>query len=311
MKHIPCAICGGDNSSTILSSCDKYLCVDKTKFTLVRCNSCGLLYLNPQPTMAELKKYYPPYYPSYLPHYDVLEHSRSYEILKKIKRIILPDQNKKAAQSPMEMIDTQTHKKVLDFGCGSGNFLSSLKKEHPQWELYGFDISANKERIKSDKNIIVFYDDFESLLKHFPEEFFDKIYLNNVLEHLNDPVIILKNLASLLHPQGEIIIEVPNINSIKFKIFRSNFSALDIPRHLYHFNPATLLALCKKCGLTIAELTSVGSSKGTVRSINYAFGIHKDKINPILLFIVDKIAKFIGEKRINDDSMIARVKKLF
>lgn len=310
MRYIPCALCGSTRSKKLLTSYDKYLRVDRTKFTLVRCTECGLVYLNPQPTMEELAKYYPSHYPSYSPQYDVLEHNWLYDFIKKIKRLLRRGSDIKETLPKRKEVDTETRLKVLDFGCGSGRFLLSLKEVHPLWNLYGFDIGANKEVRNIDSNITIIIDVPDSLFVHFEKESFDHIYLNNVLEHVNDPVSVLRNLATLLKPSGEMTIEVPNIDSIKFKIFRSNFFSLEIPRHLYHFSPKTLGALCAKCDLTVESIEKIGSAKGTVRSIYYTLGIHKDKLDPLVLFVVDKLTKSFGEKRINDDSIIAHVKKI-
>ena len=307
MKYISCAICGSTSSNTFLTSYDKYLRVDKTKFTLVRCADCGLVYLNPQPTMEELAKYYPPHYPSYLTSYDVLERNRLLEFLKGIKRLFSP--NHPAPFRQGEVSSDTSRLRILDFGCGSGRFLLSMRLAHPLWELHGFDISTKQDIKFIGHGISIILDAPDAIGSHFEKESFDRIYLNNVLEHVNDPVATLRMLAALLKPEGEMIIEVPNIDSIKFKMFRSNFFPLEIPRHLYHFSPSTLSMLCAKCGLTTIEVEKIGSAKGTVRSLYYALGIHKDKIDPLLLLIVDKMTKLIGEKRINDDSMIARVKK--
>lgn len=308
MKYIPCAICGSTSSNTLLTSYDKYLRVDKTKFTLVRCADCGLVYLNPQPTMEELAKYYPPHYPSYLTNYNVLEHNRLLEFLKGIKRLFFsppPSSTSSANETPSDT----SRLRILDFGCGSGRSLLQMRLAHPLWELHGFDISTNQEIKSIGHDISIILDTPDAIDSHFENESFDRIYLNNVLEHVNDPVATLRMLATLLKQEGEMIIEVPNIDSIKFKIFRSNFFPLEIPRHLYHFSPSTLSKLCAKCGLSTIEVEKIGSAKGTVRSLYYALGIHKDKIDPLLLLIVDKITKLIGEKKINDDGMIVRVKK--
>ena len=306
MHIIPCAICNSTDSKKVLVSYDKYLRVDDTRFTLVRCAVCGLVYLNPQPTMEELAKYYPPHYPSYLPEYQVLERNRFLEFLKNIKKVFLPSAHPSIGRTiPAD----SSRLRVLDFGCGSGRFLLSMRRAHPAWELYGFDIATNQEIRLLGNDISIVLDAPNKLASHFENESFDRIYLNNVLEHVNDPVVTLQTLSTLLTPNGEIIIEVPNIDSIKFKIFGSNFFPLEIPRHLYHFSPSTLSRLCTKCGLSVFEIRKIGSAKGTVRSLYYALGIHKDKLDPLLLFVVDKMTKLVGEKRINDDSMVARVKK--
>jgi 2-polyprenyl-3-methyl-5-hydroxy-6-metoxy-1,4-benzoquinol methylase len=220
--------------------------------------------------------------------------------IKAKEKIILPE-NRKA--------DTVTEKTVLDFGCGAGKNLLALRAEHTKWKLYGFDISANKEVITIGNDISIIYDDINKLKDSFNHEYFDIIYMNNVLEHLSDPIQTLKDLKHLLKNDGTIIIEVPNIDSIKFKIFGKYFSSLDIPRHLYDFSPKTLSIICEKSGLKIKSFTLNGSTKSTLRSIYYMFGIYKKDLNRILFKIISVLTKMIGEKNINEDVIVAVVFK--
>jgi 2-polyprenyl-3-methyl-5-hydroxy-6-metoxy-1,4-benzoquinol methylase len=308
MIEVPCAICKSSDSKKILTGYDKYLHVDKKRFDLVRCNKCTLVYLYPQPSIAELARYYPPHYPSYLPEYSVLEKSPTLEFIKRAKRFLgaAPKPDAKKKEEPAELA---TKKKVLDFGCGRGDFLVRLHKQHPKWELIGFDISANKDIKKIGESIKIYYDEREVLAREFAPGTFDEIHLCNVLEHLNDPKETLTMLASLLKAGGEMVIEVPNIDSIKLKIFGSNFFCLEIPRHLYHFNIKTLRLMCAEADLKVTSHKIAGSAKSTVRSIYFALGIHKDTLNPIHLYIADKATKLLGETWINDDSIFARIGK--
>lgn len=300
MKDVPCNLCGADAALLVAVGYDKYLGVDRTKFNLVRCTTCGLHYLNPQPTFDELAKYYPASYPPYDARYEVFEKNRLFDFLRRSKRhcSARPD-----VHIPVSASSDKTPLTILDFGCGSGAFLSQLRKQLPRALLYGFDVATNPNIRNIDGNITLIQGTFENLRTRLAGKNFDVIYLNNVLEHVLDPSATLANLAAFLKDDGQMNIEVPNIDSIKFKIFRSNFSSLDIPRHLYHFNRSTLSALCEKNGLTVESVAFTGSTKSTVRSLYFAFGIHRDKLDPLLYAILDRLARLVGEKRINTDSL--------
>ena len=69
---------------------------------------------------------------------------------------------------------------------------------------------------------------------------FDLIIMNQVLEHLPDPMNYLHTCARLLKPSGELIIAVPNLNSWQFRFGRRHTQWLDVPRHLCRFTPDTL-----------------------------------------------------------------------
>ncbi len=103
MKHISCVLCGKDETKKIADGYDRYVGVDKTLFDLVKCTSCGLVYINPQPTPQELAKYYPLNYPPFI---------------------------KKEGAINKTSHDTSI-KTVLDFGCGSGLNLLSIREKYP------------------------------------------------------------------------------------------------------------------------------------------------------------------------------------
>ena len=192
---------------------------------------------------------------------------------------------------------------MLDFGCGKGYRIDLLRKQHPQWEVFGYDVATNKTQ---DPRIII--GTLEDLKKRISPESLDSIYMGNVLEHLTDPLKILQELHALLVPGGNIYIDVPNIDSIKFKIFRQNFSSLDLPRHLYHFTDATLTALCEKAGFTIESLRKSGTAKSTLRSIYFMFGIKREKLSATGIFLLTRLTKLFGNTWDEDELNLVAVK---
>lgn len=246
MKHIKCNLCEKDDGEKILSGRDRWATNDPTIFDLVRCRNCALVYIDPQPTEEELTKFYPVNYSPYNAEYQIFHYGYLLNFFKKLKRAIRPRK--------LAVIDTKPHaidqevapKRVLDFGCGSGRFLKLLEDKHPDWTLYGFDIATNRQIEKMNSRIKIYRGQIQYILDNLAPQSLDIIYLNNSLEHLNDPTKTLRLLIPLLKHGGEISIEVPNIDSIKFKIFGKHFSSLDIPRHLYMFSPITLGALLQK-----------------------------------------------------------------
>ncbi len=67
----------------------------------------------------------------------------------------------------------------------------------------------------------------------------DCVTLWHVLEHLYDPVLWLKEIKRILKDDGKCIIALPNIKSADAEWFGNEWAALDVPRHLWHFSPAT------------------------------------------------------------------------
>lgn len=122
--------------------------------------------------------------------------------------------------------------KLLDIGCGKGEF---LKKLTPNIRGIGIDINKNL----TDPNIII--DDFD---KHsFPNNSFDCITMWQVFEHLTNPQYTLTKIFRILKPNGLVLFDTPNSNCLAFSIGKKDFFHLDSPRHLFIPNPQNISKL--------------------------------------------------------------------
>jgi SAM-dependent methyltransferase len=155
---------------------------------------------------------------------------------------------------------------ILEVGCGSGQLAAYLKKKGLKVEVT--DISEDiLEEIKRLYGIEGYCGSLEEI------EFlhvYDAIILNNVLEHLPDPVQTLERAEKLLSPRGLVFIEVPNITSFQFKLFGRFWFPLQIPQHLFHFSPASLDEIAHRASLEKIWCSTFSpriSSAGYVASI--------------------------------------------
>ena len=104
------------------------------------------------------------------------------------------------------------NKTILDFGCGSGDFL--LKSQKILKKGIGIDLNSKKIKYLNRKNITFFKNIEEIKDLNFK---FDSIFLFHVLEHLINPDKILRQLKSKLKKNGSLIIEVPHANDLLLK----------------------------------------------------------------------------------------------
>ena len=109
---------------------------------------------------------------------------------------------------------------LLDIGCGQGDFIRQLRKT-----IIGSGIDLNP---KITKNIIK--DDF---LTHKFSNKFDTITFWHSLEHFSNPKKTINKAINLLNKHGQILISIPNTNSLAFKLGQNNWFHLDPPRHLF------------------------------------------------------------------------------
>lgn len=105
---------------------------------------------------------------------------------------------------------------ILEVGCGEGNFGVSLKKEGVT--VWGVEYSAEEARVAETKLDRVLSGDILMNMDKLPDNHFDVIVCNDVLEHLTDPYIVLEKFKDKLKPDGVVISSIPNI-----RFFRTLF----------------------------------------------------------------------------------------
>lgn len=205
---------------------------------LVRCKKCKLIYVDNRLTLKESIRLYNQNY--FTKERRELSHIREKHILNKIKRLK----------------NTNITGNLLDIGCAEGEFLRLIENS-TSFKAFGVDISeyAAKEAQKKGLNV----KNCDVLEAAFPDNYFDVVTLRHVLEHLHDPLKILKEVNRVLKKDGILIIEVPNL---KYMLFKTNFLAkvfnkqphlFETKEHLYHFDSATIIRLLKLSGFTKPE----------------------------------------------------------
>ncbi len=141
----------------------------------------------------------------------------------------------------------------LDIGCGSG--VSLIEAEYLGANAFGLEADPNVEKIKKSLNLNIFQGNLdESPLK---DTSFNLIVLNQVIEHIPEPDILLKSLNTKLIKDGLIIISFPNINSFWRFLFKEKWINWHVPYHLHHFNEKNFTNLIKKCGFKIIKKKSI------------------------------------------------------
>jgi SAM-dependent methyltransferase len=209
MDHQICLICHHH-------SCEYYPSVrdpeSLEKFAISRCENCGFEQTSPQP--IDLAPYYSHYYGS--------RHGFTawYCARRRMARI--------------NQLYREKNAKLLDIGCGEGTFLSYARKNG--WRVTGTELNPTRAR---DAGLNV----QQNLAEIMAEAPFDCITLWHSLEHMRDPSLILQQAHALLAEKGLLFIAVPNARGWQARLFGTKWMHRDVPRHLYHFAPASLQSL--------------------------------------------------------------------
>jgi len=137
--------------------------------------------------------------------------------------------------------------RVLDVGCSFGFFLE-VAREKGDWQTFGVDLSAEavtsaKKRLKT-KNIFLGSLDQAG----FPNDYFDLITVFQTLEHVADPVGLLKEARRVLKPRGMIIIATPDAESWLAQLMGKSWFSYRHLDHLLFFNYQSLSYTLKKAG---------------------------------------------------------------
>jgi SAM-dependent methyltransferase len=99
---------------------------------------------------------------------------------------------------------------------------------------------------------------------------FDVVTLWHSLEHVHDPVAVLREVRRLLVPGGKVVVAVPNIDSRPFRWFGQSWFGLDLPRHLTHFSPQTLRKMLTKSGFAAGPVRMLRHSDWLRSSVKIA-----------------------------------------
>lgn len=135
---------------------------------------------------------------------------------------------------------------VLDFGCGTGDFIAYLNKKNIDAE--GVEPTALAYNTAKERQLVVY--------KTINEcgEGFDVITLFHVLEHVDNYEKTLNQLLNKLNPNGMLLIAVPNYESYDAKYYKEKWAAWDVPRHLWHFNRDDIRKLGQRHNLELIKI---------------------------------------------------------
>lgn len=228
-----CPVCGKPGATVWLQAPDRFH-GRQEQYTLVCCPACSLVWLNRPPQPDEMHRHY-------TDAYDRLISAAGEGSPQRWR-----DRN--AALVPHKQSGA-----VLDLGCSSGAFLQSLSGKG--WDLYGIEMSAESAKKAQEKTgAKVFVGDI--LDARFPPSSFDVVTCFDVLEHLYEPRKVMGKVAEWLKPGGIFYVLVPNIDSAEGRVFGSYWHGLELPRHLFHYSPASLKFLAQSVGLREVSLAT-------------------------------------------------------
>lgn len=143
--------------------------------------------------------------------------------------------------------------KLLDVGCSRGWFLDTM----PDWECYGNEIAVDYGTTAREKHgDRIFIGPFDQYPMH--DGYFDVITLQDVFDHIRDPLPMLQKCNRLLKSGGLIAIKVHNISCLYARLTGSKFYAIIPPFHLFYYDKRTLALMLEKSGFQVTDSRFIG-----------------------------------------------------
>lgn len=153
-----------------------------------------------------------------------------------------------ASRLPVEFKDVSG--KILDVGCGAGAFTGLLKRNKPDLEIYGVDISKKAIEIAKKDFPDVSFSVASAYRLPFPDNFFDAAVMKCVLEHLEDPDKALAELRRALKPGG-LFWSITPLEGDRFVLSPPQRLTWKYHGHLQRFSRASLLSLLGRNGFKV------------------------------------------------------------
>ena len=215
------------------------ICIDHSisqeSFALVQCTQCNHIFTNPRPDTGNIDKYYDS--STYISHDSNRFTPQVFAY--RIARFF-------ALRWKHSLVKSLHNRgKLLDFGSGTGHFLSFM--EGKGWEVSGVEPSQTARDNSKQKSAIY------PSLSELPKIKFDIVTAWHVLEHVHDIKGVLKSLKSVTKKNGRIIVAFPNPLSEDALHYREFWAGYDVPRHLHHFTEESFKRVCKKNKLKIEK----------------------------------------------------------
>lgn len=217
----------------------------KQGYSVIDCELCGFKHLSPLPSLKTIANYYKnKYYQKTQP-----------QLLNPRKEVIDYDWKKLAYTDLNETLNKHIKsktKRIVDIGCGNGFFLRFMKENG--WDVFGIESSQTAYRHAKNFGYDVFNGEMSQFVRKNRNIFFDAVNLSYILEHVRNPIKLLKDCKKIIKKSGIICIETPNdFNPLQLQLQRLGKPQwwISIPDHINYFNFNGLEKILHELGFKI------------------------------------------------------------
>lgn len=229
LEYPACPLCNSNDRDIRYATFEVY--------KVVRCRGCGLHYLFPRPTETAMRQTYAKadYFGGGACGYSDISYSLQERALRATFKRLLTNLQKRGL----------TGGDLLEVGCGYGYLLEEAQGFFET--RIGTEFSAEAVTLASGRADRVYQGGLEQLPA---EQMFDCVIATQVIEHVYDPLLFLRQLAGHTKPNGAILLATPDIGGMLRKVMGHFWPSFKIPEHVVYFDWSTLSVLMTKAGLT-------------------------------------------------------------
>jgi 2-polyprenyl-3-methyl-5-hydroxy-6-metoxy-1,4-benzoquinol methylase len=242
-----CDLCAGRTFETLFEASDRMHRVSG-RYRVQRCRACRLMFINPQPSAEQLQKHYPAD-----AYYSLRDRpTKTERVVELLNAGPLPLRVALLPLRPVvRSIPARAGARILDVGCGKGHFLRTALRLG--MECHGVEPGlASQPAFAEQPGVELFAGTLEQAA--YPDDYFDVITINHVLEHVHSPASTLRELRRVLKPGGTVVIATPQSRNLPFALLREDWVQLDVPRHLFTFSTELLVRYCEQIQLRVTKV---------------------------------------------------------
>jgi 2-polyprenyl-3-methyl-5-hydroxy-6-metoxy-1,4-benzoquinol methylase len=267
IRRIPrptCPLCG-EEGEELYGEMSDWLFAAAGKWSLRSCGSCELAWQDPRAAEEDISKLYARYYTHRSEQETVIARFRratyQFALARKGYSVARPQgilarlisnipSVARAAELDVLGLSPVNPGTLLDVGCGNGEFAARMQSLG--WTVSGVDPDPAAVKRGTNQDIHI----FQGTIADVPHtNRYDVITLSHVIEHVVDPVALLRECSARLRPQtGILVLTTPNLKSLGHRWFKRFWRGLEVPRHLILFSPASLSDCVTQAGLRVRSI---------------------------------------------------------
>jgi SAM-dependent methyltransferase len=255
-------VCGSELDELWATATDTEYGTTAERFSYYLCRYCECLSIDPLPA-DRLSEIYPPTYYAFAEAGD-----RSPGLVERVKQRLDLRSYRRVAQRL-----GASAPRILDVGGGSGEISASFVRSGGAGGAFVVDPDRAGIEAARARGL----DGFAGTIEEFEtSDRFDLVLMLNLIEHVADPVGVLRKAASLLAPGGLIWLQTPNFRALDARLFRHrNWAGYHCPRHWAIFSEPGLRRALGRSNLEVAEFRRTQGGGFWAQS---ALGLRRDRL---------------------------------